>query len=192
MSIIVDIVLIIFLALMFLWGYKKGFLDRAWWLVDIALIVALGLLLVPTVSDALTVHTGLYGALKNALSVMEEEAERKAALIVDIIVWVGIGIIVIILMAILKAVLKKLRQYAFFKIVDGILGGIYLVVITFAVLMVLGLLVGTFTNYSAIAKAHDFCADSYVFRYIFGANPFESFAAEHFPLGTWVAKLFAK
>lgn len=44
MSIIVDIVLIIFLALMFLWGYKKGFLDRAWWLVDIALIVALGLL----------------------------------------------------------------------------------------------------------------------------------------------------
>lgn len=75
---------------------------------------------------------------------------------------------------------------------DGILGGIYLVVITFAVLMVLGLLVGTFTNYSAIAKAHDFCADSYVFRYIFGANPFESFAAEHFPLGTWVAKLFAK
>ena len=105
MSIIVDIVLIIFLALMFLWGYKKGFLDRAWWLVDIALIVALGLLLVPTVSDALTVHTGLYGALKNALSVMEEEAERTAALIVDIIVWVGIGIIVIILMAILKAVL---------------------------------------------------------------------------------------
>ena len=185
MSIIVDIVLIIFLALMFLWGYKKGFLDRAWWLVDIALIVALGLLLVPTVSDALTVHTGLYGALKNALSVMEEEAERTAD-------GVLIGIIVIILMAILKAVLKKLRQYAFFKIVDGILGGIYLVVITFAVLMALGLLVGTFTNYSAIAKAHDFCADSYVFRYIFGANPFESFAAEYFPLGTWVAKLFAK
>lgn len=191
MSIVIDVVLILFLALMFFFGYRKGFLSKAWWLIDIALIVAFGLLLTPTLSGAITDHTGLYNALCNGLrSAFGEDAERTAALIIDIIVWVGIGIIVIILMAILKAVLKKLRQYAVFKVIDGIFGGIYGVIISFAVLFVIGALVGTFTNFAPIQRAQEFCADTYVFRYIFGANPLDGFLSEHFPLGTWIGNLF--
>ena len=196
MNIVIDVIFVLFMALMFYFGYRKGFLHKAWWLIDIALIVAVGLILAPTVASALEENTGLGTTLEEAISSMLGSAEfinldaaQTADLALNIIVWIALGIIVIILMAILKAVLKSLRQYAAFKIIDGIFGGIYSVVISLAFLIVIGALVGTFTDFAPIKKAYDLCGETYIFRYIFGANPFDEFVAERFPVGSWIFDL---
>lgn len=193
MNIVIDVLFVLFMALMFYLGYRKGFLTKAWWLIDIALIVAVGLILAPTVSSALAENTGLLTSLESAFSSLlgdgsfiDLDAAQTADLVLNIIVWIALGILIIILMAILKAVLKSLRKYAAFKIVDGIFGGLYSVVISLAVLIVIGALAGTFTDFSPMKSAYDFCGETYIFRYVFGANPFDQFLSEHFPLGSWI------
>ncbi len=197
MAIAIDVIFILFMALMFFFGYRKGFLHKAWWLLDVALIVLFGLFLTPTIRDALQNNTGIYNWLNNAFvsmmgdgSVANFDAASLAGLVLDIIIWVVLGIIVIIVMAIFKAVLRRLTKYAFFGIIDRILGGVYSIVIWLAVLMVIGVIAGTFTNFEPVRKAYDLCAETYVFRYIFGANPFQAFVNEKFPLGTWIGGLF--
>ncbi len=197
MSIVFDVVLVVFLALMFLVGYKKGFLNKAWWLVDIALIVAVGMLLVPTLNESLT-NAGLYAKLEGLFrslvgegSFLKLDPADAARVAQTVIAWLGLAIIIIILMAILKAVLKGLRKYKVFKVLDGILGGAYGVLISFVVLMVIGVLVGTFSNFEVIANAQETCSQSYLFKYIFGANPFQEFVNGKIPLGTWIANLIS-
>lgn len=196
MNIVIDVIFVLFMALMFYLGYRKGFLSKAWWLIDIALIVAVGLILAPTVASALAENTGLQATLEEAFASMlgegsfiDLDAAQTASLVLNIIVWVALGIIIIILMAILKAVLKSLRKYAAFKIIDGIFGGLYSVIISLAVLVVLGALVGTFTDFAPIKSAYDLCGETYIFRYVFGANPFDEFLSEKFPLGSWLYDL---
>ena len=41
MKIAIDVIFILFLLVMAVVGYRKGFLDRAWWLMDIVIIVFL-------------------------------------------------------------------------------------------------------------------------------------------------------
>ena len=36
---------------MFFFGYRKGFLTKAWWLLDIGLIVVFGLFLTPSIKQ---------------------------------------------------------------------------------------------------------------------------------------------
>ena len=38
MNIVVDVIFVLFLALMFFFGFRRGFLTKAWWLLDIGLI----------------------------------------------------------------------------------------------------------------------------------------------------------
>ena len=59
MSIIIDIVFVLFLVLVFYLGYRKGFLTKAWWLVDLALIAIVGFLLSPTIFNAIKNNTGI-------------------------------------------------------------------------------------------------------------------------------------
>ncbi len=196
MSIAIDVIFVLFMALMFFFGYRKGFLHKAWWLLDIAVIVLLGFFLTPTIKEALQSGTGIYTGLENAFksmmgdgSVANYDASALAGLALEVIIWVALGILVIILMAILKCVLKSLTKYAFFGIINKILGGIYSLVIWFAVLMVLGVLAGTFTNFAPIKTAYDTCGETYIFKYIFGANPFQDFVNGKLPLGTWIGNL---
>lgn len=132
MSIAIDVIFVLFMALMFFFGYRKGFLHKAWWLLDIAVIVLLGFFLTPTIKEALQSGTGIYTGLENAFksmmgdgSVANYDASALAELALEVIIWVVLGILVIILMAILKCVLKSLTKYAFFGIINKILGGIY-------------------------------------------------------------------
>lgn len=196
MSIAIDVFFVLFLALMFFIGYKKGFLKKAWWLIDVVLIVVIGLAAVPTVHRAISENTGLIGKLEGAFSsllgnvtIAKLDAAGLAGLVTDIVIWIVLAIVVIIVMAILKHILKKLRNYSFFRVVDGILGGVYGVIITVAVLMAIGTIAETFTCFAPVQSAHDICSESYVFKYIFGANPFGEYANAHFPVGSWIRNL---
>ncbi len=196
MSVAIDVIFVLFMAFMFFLGYRKGFLTKAWWLLDLAVIVLVGFFLTPTIKDALQNNTGLYNWLDSTFrswmgdgSVANYNAAEVAGLVLEIIIWLGLGIIVCILMAILKAVLKSLTKYKFFGIIDKILGGVYALVIWLAVLMVLGVLIGTCTNFEPIKKAYDACGETYIFKYIFGANPFQEFVNSKIPIGTWIGNL---
>lgn len=197
MSIVIDVIFVLFLALMFFLGYRKGFLNKAWWLVDIALVAGLCILLLPTLNNSLT-NAGLLAKLESLFaSVVGEnspvklDAAEAASVVQTVIICIGLGIIVIIVMAIVKVLLKGLRKFVVFKIIDGVLGGVYSIVITVAVLMVIGVLVGTFVPYfGPVSSASDVCSECFLFKYIFGANPFQEFVNGKFPLGSWVAQLF--
>lgn len=196
MKIAIDVIFVLFLALMFYFGYKGGFLKKAWWLIDVALIVLLGFFLSPTIKQAFVDHTGVYTSLESAFrsligdgTFINLDAAETASLVLNIIIWIALGIIIIILMAILKHLLKKLRKYPCFGVIDGVLGGIYGVVITFAIFMLIGVIVGTFTVFAPISKAYEFCGDTYIFKYVFGGNPLQTFVNNHVPLGTWIKNL---
>ena len=55
--------------------------------------------------------------------------------------------------------------------------------------MILGALAGTFVNFEPMKNAAEFCNQTYLFKYIFGSNPFQPFADQYVPLGTWIAGL---
>ena len=192
MNIAIDVVFVLFCALMFYLGFRKGFLTKAWWLLDIGLIVIFGLFLTPTIQEA--IGPNITPALESAFVSLQEKGLNIdpvsfAQIVTSVIIWIGIGIIVIIVMAILKIFVRKLNKIPFFAFVDKILGGIYGVAITIAVLMVLGALAGTFVNFAPMQSAADFCNQTYVFKYIFGSNPLQSFADQYLPLGPWIAGL---
>lgn len=192
MNIVIDVVFVLFLALMFFFGYRKGFLTKAWWLLDIGLIVVFGLFLTPSIKQG--IGPSLTPALEGAFASLKDsglniDPASVADIVTSVIIWIGIGIIVIIVMAILKAVLRRVSQMKFFRFVDKILGGIYGVAITLAILMVLGALAGTFVNFEAMKNAADFCNQTYLFKFVFGSNPFQTFADQYLPLGTWIAGL---
>ena len=180
------------MALMFFFGYRRGFLTKAWWLLDIGLIVVFGLFLTPSIQEGIgpsltPALEGMFNSLKeNGLNI---DPASLASVVTSIIIWVGIGIIVIIVMAIIKVLLRKLKRTKVFDIIDKILGGIYGVAISLAVIMVIGALAGTFVNFEPMKNAADFCNTTYVFRYVFGSNPFQNFADRYLPLGTWIAGL---
>ena len=192
MNIVIDVIFVLFMALMFFFGYRRGFLTKAWWLLDIGLIVVFGLFLTPSIQEGIgpsltPALEGMFNSLKeNGLNI---DPASLASVVTSIIIWVGIGIIVIIVMAIIKVLLRKLKRTKVFDIIDKILGGIYGVAISLAVIMVIGALAGTFVNFEPMKNAADFCNTTYVFRYVFGSNPFQSFADQYLPLGTWIAGL---
>ena len=192
MYIAIDVVFILFLALMFFFGYRRGFLTKAWWLLDIGLIVVFGLFLTPSIKQG--IGPSLTPALEGAFASLQEsglnvDPASVADVVTSVIIWVGIGILVIIVMALVKLLFRRISKMKFFNIVDKILGGVYGVAISFAVLMVLGALAGTFVNFAPMQSAADFCNATYVFKYIFGSNPLQPFANEYLPLGAWIAKI---
>ena len=192
MYIVVDVLFGLFLALMFFVGFRRGFLTKAWWLLDIGLIVVFGLFLTPSIKQGIgpsltPALEGMFNSLKeNGLNI---DPASLASVVTSIIIWVGIGIIVIIVMAIIKAVLRRINKMKFFNFIDKILGGIYDVAFALAILMILGALAGTFVNFEPMKNAAEFCNQTYLFKYIFGSNPFQSFADQYVPLGTWIAGL---
>ena len=133
MSIIIDIVFVLFLVLVFYLGYRKGFLTKAWWLVDLALIAIVGFLLSSTIFNAIKNNTGWYTGLADSLASFEDnlniQAEEIAEFIIRLGIWIVLGIAVIIVMAIVKWLLRKLSCYKAFEIIDKILGGVYSVLI---------------------------------------------------------------
>ncbi|HJB92899.1 MAG TPA: CvpA family protein [Candidatus Borkfalkia stercoripullorum] len=193
MNIVIDVIFVLFLALMFFFGFRKGFLTKAWWLLDIGLIVIFGIFLTPSIKAAL--DGSLTPALENAFTSMVESSGMNldpaefAGIVTSVIIWIGIGIIVIIVMAIIKAVLRRVNKIKFFGFIDKLLGGVYAVAISLAVLVVLGALAGTFVNFDVMKNAADFCSQTYIFKYVFGANPFQQYADQYVPLGTWIAGL---
>ena len=193
MNIVIDVIFVLFLALMFFFGFRKGFLTKAWWLLDIGLIVIFGIFLTPSTKAPL--DGSLTPALENAFTSMVESSGMNldpaefAGIVTSVIIWIGIGIIVIIVMAIIKAVLRRVNKIKFFGFIDKLLGGVYAVAISLAVLVVLGALAGTFVNFDVMKNAADFCSQTYIFKYVFGANPFQQYADQYVPLGTWIAGL---
>ena len=193
MNFVIDVIFVLFLALMFFFGFRKGFLTKAWWLLDIGLIVIFGIFLTPSIKAAL--DGSLTPALENAFTSMVESSGMNldpaefAGIVTSVIIWIGIAIIVIIVMAIIKAVLRRVNKIKFFGFIDKLLGGVYAVAISLAVLVVLGALAGTFVNFDVMKNAADFCSQTYIFKYVFGANPFQQYADQYVPLGTWIAGL---
>ena len=193
MNIVIDVIFVLFLALMFFFGFRKGFLTKAWWLLDIGLIVIFGIFLTPSIKAAL--DGSLTPALENAFTSMVESSGMNldpaefAGIVTSVIIWIGIAIIVIIVMAIIKAVLRRVNKIKFFGFIDKLLGGVYSVAMSLAVLVVLGALAGTFVNFDVMKNAADFCSQTYIFKYVFGANPFQQYADQYVPLGTWIAGL---
>lgn len=193
MNIVIDVIFVLFLALMFFFGFRKGFLTKAWWLLDIGLIVIFGIFLTPSIKAAL--DGSLTPALENAFTSMVESSGMNldpaefAGIVTSVIIWIGIAIIVIIVMAIIKAVLRRVNKIKFFGFIDKLLGGVYAIAISLAVLVVLGALAGTFVNFDVMKNAADFCSQTYIFKYVFGANPFQQYADQYVPLGTWIAGL---
>ena len=193
MNIVIDVIFVLFLALMFFFGFRKGFLTKAWWLLDIGLIVIFGIFLTPSIKAAL--DGSLTPALENAFTSMVESSGMNldpaefAGIVTSVIIWIGIAIVVIIVMAIIKAVLRRVNKIKFFGFIDKLLGGVYAVAISLAVLVVLGALAGTFVNFDVMKNAADFCSQTYIFKYVFGANPFQQYADQYVPLGTWIAGL---
>ncbi len=197
MTVAIDVVFVLVLCLMFFLGYRKGFLHKAWWLLVAAVVVLAGFFFTPSVKDALMQNTGIYNWLFNMYSsvmgdgsIANFDVASVAGITLEILIWIGFWIVIAILMAILKLILKSLVKYSFFNVIDKIFGGVYSVVICFAVLMLVGVICGTFVNFSPVQSAYSACSETYIFKYIFGANPFQGFVNEKFPLGTWIGNLF--
>ncbi len=193
MNIAIDVIFVLLGLLVFYLGYRKGFLTKAWWLVDLAVITIVGGLLAPTIFDAIKTKTNWYTALVEKLASVEGklniQAESLAETIIVAGIWIALGIVVTIILAIFKALLRKLVRYSVVSVIDKILGGVYSVVLFVAVLMVLGALVGTLDVFEPIRKASETCSECYVFRYIFGANPLQTYADKYVPLGEWIQKV---
>lgn len=189
MYIVIDVVFVLFVLLMFYCGFRKGFLTKAWWLVDLALIVVCGILVAPTILQALR-GTSLYTGLLNKFTSLHESGSltvSSPATLTDTVftvgIWIVLAVAVVIVMAIIKAVLRSISKYRVFRFLDKVLGGVYSAAITVALLFALGALVGTFTDFSPIAKAADFCSRTYIFKYVFGENPIQGRLEASFDLG---------
>lgn len=197
MGILIDIVLCLIAVLFFFLGYRKGFLRKAWWLVDLVVIILLFIMLSPSILKWIEGNTGWKTFLVNRFTSLSEKISQiNPESLADFILKAGIclclGIIVIVVMLIIKLLLKKLIGLKFFEIVDKIMGGIYNVGVILLILLIIGGVLGTFVNFAPIRKASDFFTDTYMAKYIFGDNLLQGFFDKYFPLGTWIAKLFSK
>lgn len=193
MNIVIDIIFVIFILAVFGLSYRRGFLTKAWWLIDLALIIAFGIFLSPTILDALrgtALYNALYDSLASAVDFIDiENVATMTNVIFTVGIWILLAIAVIIVMAIVKALLRRLTQYKFFKVIDGILGGVYSAALTVAILVLLGALLSTFNVFAPIANAEEFCSGTYVFKYVFGENLFRSQMEKYFNLGSWIYNL---
>ncbi len=192
MYIVIDVVFVLFVALMFFFGFRKGFMTKAWWLVDLALIVVLGILVAPTVLAGMQ-GTALYASVLNKFTAWQTSGtltisnpETITNVIFSIAIWILLALAVVIVMAILKAVFRGLYKYRAFRFIDKLFGGIYSAAFTVALLFAIGAVVGTFVDFQPIAKAADFCSHTYVFKYIFGENPLQGRMEESFNIGGWI------
>lgn len=192
MFVIADILFVAFVALMTFLGVRKGFLTKAWWLLDLALIVILAVFFMSPVLEKMSA-TSLYASLISKLTPIVEKVKLSPDTVVRAIFGTGfcilLGIGVIVVMAIVKLLLRLLLRYKWFRIVDKVFGGIYSACITVAVLMALGVVAGTFACFAPVGKAYDFCSDSYVFGYIFGKNPFQAQMNANCNIGQWIFNL---
>ncbi len=192
MYIVIDVVFVLFVALMFFFGFRKGFMTKAWWLVDLALIVVLGILVAPTVLAGMQ-GTALYASVLNKFTAWQTSGtltisnpETITNVIFSIAIWILLALAVVIVMAILKAVFRGLYKYRAFRFIDKLFGGIYSAAFTVALLFAIGAVVGTFVDFQPIAKAADYCSHTYVFKYIFGENPLRGRMEESFNIGGWI------
>ena len=44
----------------------------------------------------------------------------------------------------------------------------------------------TGVHFAPVSSAYDLCGQTHLFRYVFGANPFQETINAHFPLGSWI------
>ena len=197
MAIAIDVIFVLFLVLMFFLSFRKGFLTKAWWLLDVALIVLAGIYFAPTlvtILEEMSFMQKLEDAIASGLaqaSFLNMDPAEAARTCMNIIAWVVLGILVIIVMAILKLILRKVVKVKVFGFVDKLLGGLYGAIISATFLLVLGARATTLTTFEPVAKAFDVCKETYLFRYIFGENPFGEWALTNFPLGEWIQKFTA-
>lgn len=196
MNILIDVIFVLFVLLMFFLGYRKGFLTKAWWLIDLGLIVVCGIFIAPSILAPLK-KTSMYAGLESNLSSLAgrlniEDASSLADLIFNICIWLALAIVIIIVMAIFKSLLRKLTNYKAFSVIDKVLGGVYSAVIVTAFLIALGAVAGTFVQFAPVASASEMCSETYIFRYVFGANPFQPQADKYLDLGGLIYKLLNK
>lgn len=196
MGVIIDVALCLVAILFFFLGYRKGFLKKAWWLVDIVVSILLFMALSPSVLNWITENTTWREGLINAFSSLSETIPQlDAATIADFILKAGICIalelIVIIVMLIVKFILKKLITIKFFEILDKLFGGIYSVVVFILVLLVLGGVLGTFVEFAPVQKLNDVFVTSSMAKYLFGQNPLQAVFDKYFPLGVWIKNLIS-
>lgn len=194
MQIVIDIVLCVLAVLFFFVGYHKGFLKKAWWLVDLAVIVLLFTLLSPTILKVITEKTDIRTTLINTFGgISESIPQLSAEAITDFILNVGIclvlGVAVIIVMAILKLIIKLFIKISFFRFIDKILGGVFVVVLFIVILLVIGALFGTFTTFAPIKSVVDMFSESAMGKFFVGSNPLQGIVDKYVPLGTWIAGL---
>lgn len=194
MGIVIDIALCLIAILFFFLGFRKGFLKKAWWIVDIVVSVLLFMLISPSIlkwiTEKNTWRTGLINALSSiAESIPQLNPETVADFILKAGICLALGIIVVIVMLFVKFILKKLITIKFFEILDKLFGGIYSVVVFMLILMVIGGILGTFVTFAPIQKLSDFFATSSMAKYIFGQNPLQGIFDKYIPLGVWIKNL---
>lgn len=194
MSVVIDIALCLFAVLFFFFGYRKGFIKKAWWLVDLVVIVLLFIAISPSVLKWIETETGWKTSLVEWIGSLAGNIEQiKPEAISDFILKAGIclvlGIIVIIVMLIIKCLLKKLIRLKVFEIIDKILGGVYGAAVFALVLMVIGAILGTFVNFAPIQNLSNIFTETYMAKYLFGENLLQGFFDKYLPLGTWIAGL---
>ena len=96
MTIVIDVVFVIFLALVAVLSYRSGFFQRGWWLLDIAITILLGMRLIPIINDIFT-DAGLLEALQGALDSVVGEGKlikMEAAEVATIDIYAGKCIVI--------------------------------------------------------------------------------------------------
>lgn len=194
MGIVFDIALCLLAVLFFFLGFRKGFLKKAWWLIDLVVVVLLFLLLSPSILKWITEKTSWRSGLVEAIgSLAEKVPQINPETVTDFILKAGIclalGIIVVVVMIFVKFILKKLITLKFFEILDKILGGVYQIAVVTLILLLIGGVLGTFVNFAPIQKLADMFSTSSMAKYIFGHNPLQGIFDKYIPFGTWIAGL---
>ena len=192
MSIIIDVILCLLAVLVFFLGYRKGFLQKAWWLVDLVVIILLFMMLSPTILKWIEANTAWKNSLVDWIgsftgSVPQIQPESVAYFILKAGICLALGIVVVIIMLIVKFLLKKLITLKVFEIIDKILGGVYSVAVMTLILLVIGGVLGTFVNFAPIQSLSDTFSQTYMTKYLFGENLLQGFFDKYLPFGTWIA-----
>ena len=180
MSIIIDVILCLLAVLVFFLGYRKGFLQKAWWLVDLVVIILLFMMLSPTILKWIEANTAWKNSLVDWIgsftgSVPQIQPESVAYFILKAGICLALGIVVVIIMLIVKFLLKKLITLKVFEIIDKSLGGVYSVAVM------------TFVNFAPIQSLSDTFSQTYMAKYLFGENLLQGFFDKYLPFGTWIA-----
>jgi hypothetical protein len=139
------------------------------------------------VSLAESLANGALSSLSQTLSSFGIKGTGVAQIIIMVCLFILFLLVVILIAIFLPKFVKKFRESAPFRVVDGVFGAVVVSVIIFGVLMVVGGILYTLNDLSIMGYFNEYMNNSYITNSIYAYNPLSGVFG-NLPVRSWFSQ----